>query len=159
MGYSYIHSLSKSQYINKTLVFSVLMENFQLWTDTACGVLESVGSLPWIFQSRNFLFHSCPHLPHMETSSLMPCWKAPFSCLCPFCAQFCWSSEGIRNVSAEGNWEGGNGRLFWLPGHFFKSMALHADAGWCLSSTKFLRFSKIHRQGQQKEGYWSEVQK
>lgn len=53
MGYSYIHSLSKSQYINKTLV---LMENFQLWTDAAHGVTESVGSLPWIFQSRNLIF-------------------------------------------------------------------------------------------------------
>lgn len=82
MGRSFNHSLSISQYINKTLVLSVLMESLQVWTDAAGGgLLESVGSLPWTFRSRNFFpvltFH------HIETS-LMPCWKAPFSCLCPF---------------------------------------------------------------------------
>lgn len=112
MGYSFIHSLWKSQYKNKTLVLSVLMENFQAWTDVAGILLGSVGSLPWTFRSRNFLFHFCPHLlPHgnFVTNALLKgtiFLPLPF----PMPSSLSWNSERIRNVSAEGNWEGRNGR-------------------------------------------------
>lgn len=111
MGYSFIHSLSKSQYINKTLVLFVLMENFKyeqmqlvvfwsLWK--VCHESFEVGTF---FSIPVLTFH------YMETSSLMPCWKAPFSCLCPFLCPVLVELRGnqkyfCRRKQGRWKWEG-----------------------------------------------------
>lgn len=91
-----------------------------------------------------FLF-SCPHLPphrNITNALLKGTIFLPLPFPVPSSAGAQRESEmqkETRKMEIRGICQN---RLFWLPRHFLKRMALHAHAGWCLSSTKFLRFSK-----------------